>query len=156
MINRSLASGSQQCLDQRIAFPLPRRASYCFSWTRKPRESDCAQFQSIPAFHRPSQVRPPGWLRMQWPWPLCFGADRCKSLRQFLVPERTSRGTIGSKAISSRCESRQTGPVGACSWLCECTQPVRCRSLNAKQRGRTHTAGTASGPLACLYGRCQA
>src|SRR5882762_365072 len=52
MINRSLASGSQQCLDQRIAFPLPRRASYCFSWTRKPRESDCAQFQSIPAFHR--------------------------------------------------------------------------------------------------------
>jgi len=37
-----------------------------------------------------------------------------------------------------RCESRQTGPVGACSWLCECTQPVRCRSLNAAARSHPH------------------
>jgi len=25
-----------------------------------------------------------------------------------------------------------------------------------QQRGGSHTAGTASGPLACQYGRCQA
>jgi len=34
----------------------------------------------------PSQVRPPDWLRTRWPWTMRFGADRCKSLRHFLVP----------------------------------------------------------------------
>jgi hypothetical protein len=28
--------------------------------------------------------------------------------------------------------------------------------LYMQQRGRSYTAGTASDPLACLYGRCQA
>ena len=34
----------------------------------------------------PSQVRLPDWLRTQWPRTMHFGADRCRSLRNFLVP----------------------------------------------------------------------
>jgi hypothetical protein len=69
---------------QRIAYPPLRRATYCFSWTRKPRESDSVRFQCIPT--GPSQVRPPDWLRTQRLWTMHFGADRCKWLRHFLVP----------------------------------------------------------------------
>jgi hypothetical protein len=47
----------------------------------------------------PSRVRPPDWLRTQWPWTMRFGADRCKSLRRFLVPRADPRGTLGSKRI---------------------------------------------------------
>ena len=55
------------------------------------------QFQCISAFHRAVAGRLPDRLQTEWRWTVRFGADRCKSLRHFLVPERTSRGTIGSK-----------------------------------------------------------
>jgi hypothetical protein len=37
----------------------------------------------------------------------------------------------------TRCESRHTGRIGACSWLCERTHP-RSRSLNAAARSQPH------------------
>ena len=83
---------------------------------------------------------------MQWPWPLCFGADRCKSLRQFLVPERTSRGTIGSKRfhplrkpadrpgwgmlVAMRVHSARPLPIPKCSSAVAPTPPAPPAALS--------------------------
>jgi len=51
-------------------------------------------------------------------------------------PLRHRTGASGSPRVEQLspgdficCERQHTDPMGACSWLCECTQPVRCRSL---------------------------
>jgi hypothetical protein len=80
-------AGSSQCLDRRTAYPPLRRATYCFSRTRKPHESDSVQFPCIPAFHRGRRrcERPTGCGRSGHG--RCVSrANRCKSLRHFLVP----------------------------------------------------------------------
>jgi len=155
MINRSLASGSQQCLDQRIAFPLPDERRTVFSWTRKPRESDCAQFQSIPAFHRAVAgatarlVADAVAMATVFRWQTLQVVASVPSARaDFAWDYRVQSDFI-------RCESRQTGPVGACSWLCECTQPVRCRSLNAAARSHPHRRHRQR-PSRLSIRRCQA
>ena len=68
------------------------------------------------------QVRLPDRLRTQW---TMGGAFRCRFVASRCVasecPERTSRGTIGSKQFHPlRKLTYRTG------WLCERTQPVRC------------------------------
>ena len=57
-------------------------------------------------------------------------AFRCRSLQVVASPLSAPSGLrVGQSGPSDfiRCESRHTGPVGSCSWLCECTHPVRCR-----------------------------
>jgi hypothetical protein len=49
----------------------------------------------------PSHVRPPDRPRTQWPWTMRFGADRCKSLRHFLVPRADFAWDTRVQAISS-------------------------------------------------------
>jgi hypothetical protein len=46
-------------------------------------------------------VRLPDWLRTQWPRTMRFGADRCKSLRHFLLPRADFAWTNRLQAISS-------------------------------------------------------
>jgi hypothetical protein len=49
----------------------------------------------------PSQVRPPDWLRAQWPWTTRFGANRCKSVRHFLGARADFTWDSQVRAISS-------------------------------------------------------
>ena len=67
-----------------------------------------------------------------------FGADRCKSLRHCPGASSSLRMKHPSQGHFIRCESRHTGPIRACSQLCERTQPVRRRSLNAAARSLPH------------------
>ena len=111
--------------------------------------------QCIQAFHGAVAVRPPDWLRTQWPWTVRFGADRCKSLRHFPMLERSSRGTIGSKRFQPLRKPAYSSGWGMLVAMRAALSPS-VADPHMQQRGRSHTAGTASGPLACLYGRCQA
>ena len=124
-------------LDQWIEYPPLRRAIYCFSWTRKPHESDSVQFQCIPVFHTGVAGTT---ARLAADEAAMDGAFRCRPLQvvaSLPSAERTSRATICSKRFHPLRKPAYRN-VGACSWLCERTQPVRCRSLNAAARSQPH------------------
>ena len=63
-----------------------------------------------------------------------LGADRCKALRHRTGASGSLRVRQSGPGDFIRCERRHTDPMGACSRLCERTQPVRRRSLNAAAR----------------------
>jgi hypothetical protein len=63
-----------------------------------------------------------------------FGADQCKSVRYRPGASSRLRVRQSGQSVFVRCDGRHTGPIGACSQLCERTQPARRRSLNAAAR----------------------
>jgi hypothetical protein len=96
------------------------------------------QFQCIPAFHRAIAA---ATARLAADAMAMDDAFRCRPLQDVVSLPGAPSGLCVRQSRPSdfiRCESGHTGPVGASSWLCERTQPVRCRSLNAAARSQPH------------------
>ena len=87
--------------------------------------------QSVPGISRPS-------IEHRLRCVMRLSADCCKALRHRTGASGSVRVGHSGPGDFIRCESRHTDPLGACSWLCERTQPVRCRSLNAAARSLPH------------------
>jgi hypothetical protein len=84
-----------------------------------------------------------------------FGADRCKSLRYFIVPRADFAWDNRVQAISSAAKAGIPDRLGHARGHASALSPS-VADPEMQQRGRSHTVGTASDPLPCLYGRCPA
>lgn len=128
-----------------FAYPPLRRATYCFFWTKKHRESDSVRFQCIPVGLR--RVVAGATARLAADSVAVDGAFRCRPLQVVVSPpERTSRETIRSKRfhplrkpadrsrwnmlVAVRVHSARPSPIPKCSSAVAATLPAPPAALS--------------------------